>query len=252
VHSAIVTDDASPAAPHSSYLRAARLFLVLLFAGDLVYLAIHVGHLTVPAFGAKHYSLEADRGLSEYYQYMKQLWLALCLAAAFVQRRHLALLCWSGFFGFLLLDDALQIHELGGHWLGRQLGLPAVFGLRPDDFGELLIAGGVGGALLGALALTLWRESGPVWRVSRELLLLTGLLAVFGVVVDMIHVIAYFRAPAFSTPLAFLEDGAELLIISALTAYALWIALQGRRPSEGLRTLLLGAFRQPRPTAGEA
>lgn len=236
----MVTADATLAAPHASYLRAARLFLLLLLSGDLVYLAIHLGHLTLPAFGGKHYSLEADRGLSEFYQYMKQLWLALCLAASFVQHRHLALLCWSGFFGFLLLDDALQIHERGGYWLGRQLGLPAVFGLRPDDFGELMIAGGVAGALLAGLALTLWRETGPVWRVSRELLLLTGLLAVFGVLVDMVHVIAYFRAPAFSTPLAFLEDGAELLIISAATAYALWIALQGREPTEGLRPLLLG------------
>lgn len=248
----MVTADVSPAAPHASYLRAARLFLVLLLAGDLVYIAIHVGHLTVPAFGGKHYSLEADRGLSEYYQYMKQLWLALCLAASFVQRRHLALLCWSGFFGFLLLDDALQIHERGGYWLGQKLGMPAMFGLRPDDFGELLIAGAVGGALLAALALTLWRESGPVWRVSRELLLLTGLLAVFGVAVDAIHVIAYFRAPALSTALAFLEDGAELLIISATTAYALWLALQGGHPSEGLRPLLLGGSSQSQRATGEA
>ena len=248
----MATVDTTLAVPRASYLRAARLFLVLLLTGDLVYLVMHVGHLTLPAFGGKHYSLETDRGLSEFYQYMKLLWLALCLAASFVQRRHWALLCWSGFFGVLLLDDALQFHERGGFWLGRQLGLPAVFGLRPDDFGELVVAAGIGGALATGLMLTLWRETGPVWRVSRELLVLTGLLAVFGVGVDAIHVIAYFRAPAFSTALAFLEDGGELLIISAATAYALWIALQGRQPSEGLRPLLLGGSSQRRQTAGEA
>jgi hypothetical protein len=223
------------------HLRAARWFLLLLLAGDALYLAMHLGHLTVPALRAPHYSLETDRGLAEFYQYLKQFWIALCLGASFLQRRHLALLCWAALFAFLLVDDALQIHERAGVWLGGRLGLPALAGLRPDDLGEVLVAGGVAAGLLVGLAATLWRETGSIREVSRELFLLTCALAAFGVVIDALHTIVFFRAPAFEEALAIVEDGGELVVVSAIAAYALRIALQGRQPVEGLRPLLLGA-----------
>ena len=221
-------------------LRAVRLFLLLLICGDLAYMAIHLGFLYVPAMRGRHYSLETDRGLAEFYQYVKQLWIVLCLAIAFLRRRHLVLLAWSGFFGFLMLDDALELHERAGLWLGQRLSLPAVAGLRPDDLGELLVAGTVGASLLLLLAAAWWREREPTWRLSRVLLILTVALGVCGVIVDTVHVIAYFRAPAISDPLAFLEDGGELVIVSVLTAYALDLAVRTAPASTRLRRLLLG------------
>ena len=113
------------------------------------------------------------------------------------------------------------MHERVGFWLGRRLGLPGVGGLRPDDFGEMMVAATVGAALLGLLAVAWWRDRESTWRLSRELLILTAALAVCGVVIDAVHTIAFFRAPQIADPLAFLEDGGELLVISALTAYAL-------------------------------
>ena len=79
------------------------------------------------------------------------------------------LLAWSGFFGFLMLDDALQLHERIGLWLGRRLGLPAVGGLRPDDFGEILVAGTVGASLLLVLVLAWRRDRETAWRVFHAL-----------------------------------------------------------------------------------
>jgi hypothetical protein len=236
--------------PHATLL-AIRLFFVLLVCGDLVFIAMHVGHITTPALRGAHYSLEADGGLAEFYQYMKQFWLVICLTAAYFQRRETPFLCWSGLFGFLLLDDAVQIHERAGIWLGRQLGLPAAFGLRPDDFGELIVAGFVGGTLLLTLAFTLWRERGPSWRMSRDLLILTGALAACGVVLDTIHVVAYFRAPAFSSLLAMLEDGGEMLIVSALTAYAFNVILHGGNSRLNLWRVLRGQSRSRRSDQGE-
>jgi hypothetical protein len=224
----------------AALLRAVRLFLLLLVCGDLVYMAIHVGGLIVPGMRGAHYSIETDGGLAEFYQYMKQLWLALSLAIAFRHRRHLVLLAWSGFFGFLMLDDALQLHERGGLWLGRHFGLPAVAGLRPDDLGELIVAGAVGASLLLILALAWWRDREPTWRLSRELLILTVALGICGVVLDSFHVIAYFRAPAIAELLAFAEDGGELLIVSVLAAYGLHMALRETGPSIGLRHLVFG------------
>lgn len=221
-------------------LRAVRLFLLLLICGDLAYMAIHLGFLYAPGMRGRHYSLETDGGLAEFYQYVKQLWIALCLAIAFLRRRHLVLLAWSGFFAFLMLDDALQLHERAGLWLGRRLSLPAVAGLRPDDLGELMVAGAVGASLLLVLAAAWWREREPTWRFSRVLLILTVALGVCGVILDTFHVIAYFRAPAISDPLAFLEDGGELLIVSVLTAYAMDLAVRTSPAPTRLRRLLFG------------
>jgi hypothetical protein len=227
-------------------LGAVRLFLLLLVTGDLAYLAIHAGHLTVPALRGDHFSLETDRGLAEFYQYIKLLWLALCLAIAFVRRRHLVLLTWSGFFAFLLLDDALRLHEGIGFWLGRRFGLPAVGGLRPADFGEMMVAATVGVSLCVLLAVAWWRDRDTMWRLSRGLLVLTAALALCGVIIDCVHTIAFFRAPHIADPLAFLEDGGELLVISAAAAYALDLAVRGTGAPAGLRRLLRG---DPAPAA---
>lgn len=237
--STIAASDA-PGLDAAALLRAVRLFLLLLVCGDLVYMAIHIGYLTVPGMHGARYSLETDGGPAESYQYMKQLWLALCLMTAFLRRRHLVLLAWSGFFVFLLLDDALQLHERGGLWLGRRFGFPVLAGLRPEDFGELIVAGMVGASLLLVLAGAWWRDREPTWRLSKELLILTGALAAFGVLLDSVHVIAYFRAPMMSDPLAFIEDGGELLIVSMMTAYALDLAIRGTTDPAGLRRLLFG------------
>jgi hypothetical protein len=230
----------APGLDSDALLRAVRLFLLLLICGDLVYMAIHLGHLYVPAMHGRHFSLETDGGLAEFYQYVKQMWVAMCLAVAFLRRRNMVLLAWAGFFAFLMLDDALEIHERAGFWLGQRLSLPAVAGLRPDDLGELLVAGAVGGSLLLVLALAWWRDREPTWRLSRELLILTVALGLCGVVLDTFHVIAYFRAPAISNPLAFLEDGGELVIVSVLTAFALDLAVRTAPAPLRLRRLLFG------------
>jgi hypothetical protein len=86
---------ASEIDPHATLL-AIRLFFILLISGDLVFIAMHVGHITTPALRGAHYSLETDGGLAEFYQYMKQFWLTLCLATAYFQRRETPFLCWSG------------------------------------------------------------------------------------------------------------------------------------------------------------
>jgi hypothetical protein len=229
---------------HAAVLLAMRLFFVLLICGDLVFIAMHIGHISTPWLRGAHYGLETDGGLAEFYQYMKQFWIALCMVTVFVQRRQAPYLCWAGLFGFLLLDDAVQIHERVGYFLGQRLGLPAVFGLRPDDFGELIVAAIVGGTLLLTLAVTLWRERGPALRISRDLFLLTAALGTCGVLLDMVHVIVYFRAPALSTVLALLEDGGEMLIVSALTAYAFHIVLSGGQSRLNLWRLLTGQSRR--------
>jgi hypothetical protein len=230
----------APPGTDIALLYTVRLFLLLLVCSDLAYMALHAGHLSMPSLRADHFSLEADRGVAEFYQYMKQAWLALCLAIAAVRRRHLVLLVWSGFFAFLMLDDGMKLHENIGRWLAQQLALPAVAGLRPDDLGEMCVAIAVGGTLLLGLAVAWWRDRDATWRQSRSLLILTGALAFCGIVLDTAHTIAFFRVPALADTLGTLEDGGELMVISALTAYGLDLAVRGTHPPAGLRRLLRG------------
>jgi hypothetical protein len=237
---------------HAAVLLAMRLFFILLICGDLAFIGLNLAHLSGPWLQGARFSLETDGGLAEFYQYMKQFWIVLCMATAFLQRRQAAYLCWAGLFGFLLVDDAVQFHEQAGRVLGQKLGLPAVLGLRPDDLGELLVAGIVAGALVAALAVTLWRERGPALRISRDLFVLTVALGACGVVLDMIHVIVYYRVPAVSTLLALLEDGGEMVIVSALTAYAFHIVLSGGRSRLNLWRLLTDRSRQSDDEDGPA
>ncbi len=199
----------------------------LLVSADLAFMLMHGMHAWSPWLGGGHFSLESDRGLAEQYQYIKQLWIVICLGLAFLQTRSKAFAGWMVLFAFLLVDDAAQIHESVGFWLGAQLNLPAIAGLRPDDFGELTFAALVGGLTVAMAALSFKRGGEHSRQLSRDLLCLIAVLAFFGVAVDTLHVIAYFRMPELSQLLALFEDGGEMIVISALTCYAFDIVGHG-------------------------
>lgn len=199
----------------------------LLVSADLVFMLMHGMHAWSPWLRGGHFSLESDRGLAEQYQYIKQLWIVICLGLAFLQTRRKAFAGWMVLFAFLLVDDAAQIHEKVGFWLGAQFDLPAVAGLRPDDFGELSFAALIGGLTVGMVALSFKRGDEHSRRLSRDLLCLVAVLAFFGVAVDTVHVIAYFRMPELSQLLALFEDGGEMIVVSALTCYVFDIVGHG-------------------------
>ena len=61
---------------------------------------------------------------------------------------------------------------------------------------------------------------------SIKLALMLGALVVCGVVVDAIHVIAYFSQSSLAWMLAIVEDGGELLVMSLIAAYAYQLAVR--------------------------
>jgi hypothetical protein len=212
--------------------RTAPISLLLLLIGaDLVFVLCHVIYVETAWLSGRSYSLEADGGLPEWFQYMKQLWIAACMTAIFWRTRNVIYVSWAIVFAFLLLDDALQIHEQVGFWLGQRHGLPAVLSLRPDDLGELLFAATVGLATLFLVGVASWRGGGQARIVSRDLLTMIVLLAFLGVVVDALHVIAYLRGSLWAQVLLIVEDGGEMIVVSALTAYVFDVAIHRGQPS---------------------
>jgi hypothetical protein len=200
-------------------LDTAWTLLRLLVAADLAFIVLHVLYVETSLLRGRPFSLEADNGLPEAFQYVKQFWVALCMAAMFRRVREMVYIGWTLVVTFLLLDDAFQFHEQVGEWLGKQYGLPVAFGLRPDDIGELLFAGFIGGIAALLIGFGYWRGNADARIVSRDMVLMMIVLAGLGVGVDILHVITYFKAPLLAQLLLILEDGGEMLVVSAMVAY---------------------------------
>lgn len=208
-----------------------RTLLLLLIAADLAFIVLHVVYVETSLLRGRPFSLEADNGLPEAFQYVKQFWIALCMLTLFRRTRELVYLGWAIVFAFLLLDDAVQIHEQFGQWLGEHYALPVAFGLRPDDIGELLFAAVVGGVTVLLIGFGFWRADADARTVSRDMALLVVVLATLGVGVDILHVITYFKAPMLGQLLLILEDGGEMLVVSGIAAYIFNVVIhEGRAP----------------------
>jgi hypothetical protein len=141
------------------------------------------------------------------------------MATMFRRVRQVVYIGWVLVFTFLLLDDAFQFHERIGKWLGGRYALSGAFGLRPDDIGELLFASVVGGITAVLIGFGIWRGDADARVISRNMVFMVVLLAGLGVGVDILHVIAHFKASLLAQFLLIIEDGGEMLVVSAMVAY---------------------------------
>lgn len=212
-------------------LATVRTLLLLLIAADLAFIALHVLYVETTLLRGRPFSLEADNGLPEAFQYVKQFWIVLCMLALFGRTRAVVYVGWAVVFAFLLLDDAFQFHEGFGHWLGSRYSLPVAFGLRPDDIGELLFASFIGCVTVVLIGFGFWQGDADARLVSRDTALLVIVLAGLGVGVDILHVITYFKAPLLGQLLLIVEDGGEMLVVSVIAAYTFNVLIHdGRAP----------------------
>jgi len=200
------------------------VLLAMLIAVDGLFIAMHALHAWSPLLNAGHYAIDADGGMAELYQYIKFLWLLGCLSLAFMQSRLKVYLAWIALFAVLLLDDAAQLHESVGTTLAQLFDFRPALGLRAKDFGEIAFAAAMGCFAVLLVAFTFWRGSQTSRHISADLLCLLCALAFFGVFFDAVHTIAYFKAPALVAALTLIEDGGEMLVVSAITAYAFDVA----------------------------
>jgi len=196
------------------------VLLAMLLAVDTLFIAMHALHAWSPLLNAGHYAIDADGGMAELYQYIKFIWLLGCLGLAFLQSRLKVYLAWIVLFAALLLDDAAQLHETVGGMLAQTFGFRPAFGLRAKDFGELVFAAAMGCFAVLLVAVTFWRGNQTSRHISSDLLCLLCALAFFGVFFDALHTIAFFKAPGLVAALTLIEDGGEMLVVSAITAYA--------------------------------
>jgi hypothetical protein len=205
-----------------------RALLALLLSIDLALILIHVLYMT-GVIVTRLYSIENDQGYAEFYQAIKQGWLALIMFLYALQSANLRYLAWSAIFCYILLDDFLMVHERVGEAIVETWQIEDQLGLRGQDIGELMVFGVAGLLLLPLLAVALYSGDQRFRRDS--LLLIAGfvLYAGFAIGVDIVHI--FFLETSLSSFFGLLEDGGELMLVSFL----LWIgflmlARQGLAP----------------------
>lgn len=198
--------------------------LLLLVCSDLGFVLLHVISVETGWLRGARISLEAEGGPAEIFQYLKEFSVMVCMVVAFVATRRAVYISWALVSLFLLADDSMQFHESVGMWLGERYAFAAPFGLRSYDVGELLFAGSAGLVMLVLVGGAVWRGTEQCRRVSRDLGILIVALGLVGILLDVVHVVAYYGRSLLAQVLLVLEDGGEMIVMSAMTAYAFHVA----------------------------
>jgi len=201
------------------------LLLYLFIATDILFIIVHIIHESnqVPALAYAYYSIEEDKGYAELFQYIKEYWIALLLSFLAVQKRSFLYLGWSLLFFYVLLDDAVQIHEKLGIVISSQLGLVDKFHLRAVDFGEILVSVLVGLFFLIFLTFAYRFGDSTSRKSSKSLMMMLFALALFGIIADMAHMILV-SSSFFEPLLGLVEDGGEMLVMSVIAWFVLLLS----------------------------
>ncbi len=211
----------------------ASLLGILIFI-DLLFIIAHILSKTI--FGMKEslFNISVDRGYAEFFQYSKFLFIIILLVYLTRSTKCLKYISWICLFTYFLIDDAFQIHETIGRYFTKGLNFNPPLNLRLQDLGELVVYTIVGILLFTIIIPTYKTNNKSFKRISKDLLLLTFVLAFFGLFVDIL-------ASAFDgivKGLGMLEDGGEMFTISIILWYVFNIAFSKNRSEINLYLLI--------------
>ena len=201
------------------------LFLILLV--DFAFIVLHFINFYTPYLNDILFDLGVDRGYSEIYQYIKWLLIIILLINLSKIRRSLSYAAWGLFFSYFLLDDSLAIHERVGAYFAQNFNFIPPFGLRLQDIGELAITATVGIFLLTLLVLVYLNGQQAFKKFSQDLAILILVLVLFGVGVDMAHIMIKLGQQV-DFILGAIEDGGEMLAASLILWYVYLVCLQNK------------------------
>jgi hypothetical protein len=191
------------------------LVLVILVAADAAFVALHLSNRFLPSRNPL-FSLSTDGGYAELFQYLKEGWVAAVLFVVCWRIRQGLYAAWALLFAYLLSDDALTIHERAGQAIATRWGYAPAFGLRAQDFGELTVIAFAGSICVLVTGYLYMRGNETARSVARDLVLLVGLLAFFGVFFDMVHnAIDDQRVRGMIV----VEDSGEMIAMSLIVSY---------------------------------
>ncbi len=184
------------------------------------------------------FSVAKDGGYGEFFQYLKFGAISLLLWMSARVQKSALMGGWAAIFLMLLIDDSIKLHErLGGQFVAW-FSIPSAYGLRAQDYGEIMVFLMLGAIALAILVLTSRMDRAPAARsLSKYLLLFLVGLAFFGGLVDMAHIYVdqtYGLSPKGNRMFAAVEDGGEMIVISLALwfVYRFYLSLKSSRPQK--------------------
>lgn len=205
------------------------LLFLLLLGADLCFIVLHTVNSLTPLWNNPLLNIEKDAGYSEIYQYLKYFWACLLFIVIAAKTRTTPPTAWAFVFLVLLADDALGLHEQIGGLIALNLHFTPPWGLRTQDIGEVIYALGAALVLCIPLGLAYLRGTPHFKQATKHLLQLVVLLACFGVLVDLLHMLAQ-SGWRLQFVLAVMEDGGEMMAVSALLVYTATLCLRKGEP----------------------
>ncbi len=218
---------------------SASLLLLLLLIGDFSFVLLHIKN-SLSENWIELFSLDIDGSYAEAFQYLKWLWIVALLIFISIKRSTFSYIAWALVFTYFLADDGLQLHEKLGETFAKDYQLKEIFGLRPQDLGELAITAMAGFVLFIALAWAYLKAGSSFRKMSHDMLLLIFALVILGVGVDMLHSAVH---PGRIMDFIFImvEDAGEMIIASVMVWYVFILALKNKKESEA-ESFLLSCF----------
>ncbi len=199
-------------------LKHVKVFILLFFI-DFVFLLLHIAN-QLDLFDMRNkisYSIAVDGSYGELYQYIKELSIALLLIFIGIRTSKKIYFSWSILFIYFLLDDSLQIHENFGNYLSNYFLLHGSYGLRAQDYGELLVSIFFGTIIFAIIGWFYFRSKQESKDVSKIIFFLILTLMIFGIGFDLIDVII--PISFWQAVFALIEDGGEMIVMSMILGY---------------------------------
>jgi hypothetical protein len=202
-----------------------KLLLLLLIA-DVVFIILHIVYRYTDLLPSSLFSLSRDRGYAEFFQYTKELWIAILLLILGIKQRRGLFTAFSFLFLYFLIDDSIELHEGMGRFLADFLNIQPAFGLRAVDFGELLVSAFFGLLFFGSIAIFYYLSDSPGRKIAQVLIGLILLMASFGIFLDMIEVMT--THPGTARVLTIIEEGGEMVVMSIITWFVFGLKINNR------------------------
>jgi hypothetical protein len=220
------------------------LLLRLFLSADIVFIVLHILYKTY-ILNSSYFSLKRDLGYAEFFQYTKFLWIIILLIHIIKKTGSWQYISWLAVFTYFLADDALQLHENIGRNIAGNLDFVAPFNLRLQDIGELTVFAIAGLVLAALLILSYWKGSQTFRNITIDLLILTAILAFFGIFVDAAE-IGVGLGVFIKETLGLIDDGGELIVVSVMLWYVLRLAIHNAQIDDFLYTRLPGFSKRKR------
>lgn len=236
----------------SSRAMVASLALLLLL--DLVFFLMHFAHLAALRYGLQsvfqdpRFSIETERGFPEHFEYAKTLLCVLALLGCWTRTRQPIYAAVAFAFGFVLADNALEIHEhLGVAAIPLFMPAARVFETAPQAIGEAAVYAIAAVVIFGLIALAHRRTEAKHRHRALAFVLLLGALGAFGAGVDLVHAAVGHAHNELDLAFGLLEDGGELTILSVICALSLatYVKLAAERHSRRATPEAIQAGRRP-------